>query len=218
MRHRGRDRDVKLCFIAAVGIHAAFSNPNAIVASVRRHSKAESGEFGRAFESDVKKKVTVINGHLLHDFEDLIEILNQSGSALVLIIYLNIAPLDADIDGVLTVVVTDSVSETTAGHFFATTGWNADLNAYGLRLTTAIIRARILHDNDLRCGARRHLIHIRVLNMREKCPPVSYGIYEHHSTTHFHICIPVRHSRNLHVRNRRQFLCLSNSGEQHETH
>ena len=118
----------------------------------------------------------------------------------VLIVDFDVVPLDADIDSILAVVITDAVSVTAAADQFAARGRNADLDVHALRCTAVVFaRTGILHGDDLRLSTARHFIKILVLHVRVQWHRVRCRIDK---------SIVLHDDPLLHmsIRNRREFL------------
>lgn len=90
-------------------------------------------------------------------------------ACLVLIVYFDVITLDANIDGVLAVVIANPVAIAAAADQFTTTGWDTDLDVHALRATAAariIASTWILNGNDLWLSTWRHFVAVFVHNIR----------------------------------------------------
>ena len=90
-------------------------------------------------------------------------------SGLVLVVNFDVISLDADVNGVLAVVVPNTVTVSAATDQFATARWYADLNVNALRSaapTRILASTWILYSDDLWLCTWRHLVAVLVNNIR----------------------------------------------------
>jgi len=131
---------------------------------------------------------------------------HPSNRSSVLIVDFDEALLHSDVNGILAVIVANSITIAAAADQFTTTGGDTDLNVDAFRtaaVTGVTAGTGILHLNDLRLSTGRHFVEIFVLNIRIQ----RYGIR--------HDKRPVR--RHGHVRNRMKVLSVHSTGDDQRT-
>lgn len=88
---------------------------------------------------------------------------------LVLVVHFNVISLDADVNSVLTVVVTNTVAVAAAADQFATACWNTDLDVntlWSAAATWIFAGTWIFHCDNLRLSTWRHFVAVLVNNIR----------------------------------------------------